>query len=252
MLPGTADFQASLPAKFLAQMLKTALSVKPTEESSAGQAGALLEIAGGVARLVATDGHRLAYFETMLATAGIPGECRSVVPWSTITEVEQVLRHVALDAIVELAWFGLDLHFRVGDRQVRGGSISDRFPNYKPLLHEDRRHSAIVERGKLEGAIKLLLASRGLSETAIRLRLEPGRLRLMAPTAAEPRSFAVEYEGPEVETTLNSRYVVEALGVLGGHKITLRLGNTIGPIEISVNQSADGITQRFIIMPLRI
>jgi len=244
---GTGDFRASLPAKVLTKMLRMALSVKPAEASSVGQVGALLEVAGGVAKLVATDGHRLAYLETMPATAGILGEHRLVVPWETVVVVERLFPRTDPDTAVVIARFDSDRNLQVGDRFLKAGSGVEGFPDYEPLFQEDRPHSVTIDCGELEAAIKNLSVS---LETVIRLRLEPGQLRLMTPSGVEPVGLAIAYQGPSIETTLNSRYLVEALRVTGGNKITLRLGDGTGPIEISCNQ--DGTTQKFIIMPLRI
>ena len=252
MRPPGVEFQASLPAGLLSQMLRMALSLAPNGGSSAGRTGALLEIASGVARLVATDGHRLAYFETAHTTAKILGDHRSVVPWGTIAGVEQALRHAVLDAIVELARFGADLHFRVGDRHLYGGPVVDGFPDYEPLLQEDQAYSVLIDRGEFENAIKHVLAPLGISDAGIRIRLEPGRLTVMAPTGVEPVSLAMDYQGPGVEITLNSRYLIEALGVMDGPEITFHFGDSTGPVEISPVQTADGAIRRCIIMPLRI
>jgi DNA polymerase-3 subunit beta len=249
--PGGVHFQASLPAGLLSQMLRMALSVAPNGGSSAGRTGALLEIASGIATLVATDGHRLACLETTQPAARILGDHRSVVPWGTITGVAQTLRHAALGAVVEIARFGSDLHFRVGDQHLYGGPVVDGFPNYEPLLQEERSYSALIDRRKLENAIGRVLAPLRISEAGIRIRLEPGRLRLTASNGS-PVILATAYQGLEVETTLNSRYLIEALGVMDGPEITFRLSDSRGPVEIGPVQTADGTIRRCIIMPLRI
>jgi DNA polymerase-3 subunit beta len=246
-------FQATVLAGVMLPMLNAALSVRPRGGTESGLAGALLEVTVGSAKLVATDGNRLAYLEACRGTAGISGDHRSVVPWDTIIALQDLLQDAAHGDTVNLALVGSDLNLWVGARHLYGGPIVSAFPEYASLLGQERHHSVTVGRGTLENATKRVLASVGFDESVLRIRLESGQLGLMAPgSEAGWETLVTDYDGPDIEISLNSRYVLDALNAMDSARIILALTDRWNPVELSQPECANGIRQRFLIMPLRV
>jgi DNA polymerase-3 subunit beta len=246
-------FQATVPARVMLPMVNTVLSVRPREGMDLGLAGTLLEIATGLAKLVATDGNRLAYLETCPGTVGISGEFRAVIPWATIVALQDLLQDATLDATVDLALFGSDLNLRVGDRHLYAGPIVSSFLEYASLLSEQRPLYVTVDRTRFESATNRILAPVGFAEAVLRIRLESGQLKLMAPASeAGWETLVTDYAGPDTEISLNSRYLLDALNAMDSARITLAFTDCRSPVELSSLESVNGILQRFLIMPLRV
>jgi hypothetical protein len=66
------------------------------------------------------------------------------------------------------------------------------------------------------------------SGIAIRIRVRPGRLSLSASLTSGLVEVGAAYEGPPLQMTLNSSFVLDALRVLEGNKVTISFGPAAG------------------------
>jgi DNA polymerase-3 subunit beta len=211
--------------------------------------GLLLELTPKRVRAVATDGHRLALSELALDT-GVDAAHQAILPRKSVTELARLLDTTELPVKIEFGQGQVRVDFDTV--QLTTKTIDGRFPDYERVIPEGGDKRVIVDR---EGLRKALARAAILSNEkfrGVRLMLESGSLKLQThnPEHEEAEDeVAVEYSGASMEIGFNVNYLLDALGVMGGEKITMELKNSD---QSGLLHEVDDRSSRYVIMPMRL
>ena len=211
--------------------------------------GLLLEVSSGALRVVATDGHRLAFQE--LPTEAEAVEHRQViVPRKGVLELMRLLADSEAEAVLAL---GAN-HIRVamGDIRLTSKLIDGKFPDYQRVIPRDAARTVIADRMVLRTA----LARAGIvlddKTRGIRLQLEDWTLRAQAHNSEQEEAeeeIEINYSGGPMEIGFNVSYLLDALGALGGELAKLSFTDSGGSCLI---EESEGGASKHVIMPMRL
>lgn len=185
------------------------------EETRYALMGVNVEWWDGGVRLVATDGFRLALWETAQA----PSERRScLVPRKAIAGLRRLIE--SSDEDVEFAADDHRAYFRVGGRELVSRLLSGQFPNYEMVIPRDADKRAVVSGESFGDACRRVGILADERSRAVTLSFSPGRVVLTA-RSAEVGEEAVDevecdYGGEAVEITFNWGFLDDFLGVVSG------------------------------------
>jgi DNA polymerase-3 subunit beta len=211
--------------------------------------GMLLEIQDGRARLVATDGHRMAVTELpVLPPKGTSR--RIIVPRKTVIEA---LRLLADDSTTVKLGIGNDhLTLSAADVVFRSKVIDGSFPDYERVIPRNQDKVLDIDRLALRDAMGRVAIFANEKYRSVRLQLQPGLLRLSANNTENEEAedeLEVDYAGAELEIGFNVSYLIDVLNALRSALVRLHLSDAGSSCLIT--EPAGGVG-RYVIMPMRL
>jgi|KBSSwiStaDraftv2_1062776.scaffolds.fasta_scaffold39198_2 DNA polymerase-3 subunit beta len=257
------------------------------EQSRFTLSGAKFMIADGKARMVTTDGHRLAFIEKAIDDAG-DTTMDVLIPKKALTELVKISR----DSDGEIQ-FGEDqnhIYFQTGGRLLITRKLSGNFPNYEMVMPKDNDKTVIFDLAEMKSAVRRISLMADERNRSVRITIRKDEVEITAQSSEEGEGqefVQADYDGTE-EITLgfNWQYLQEFLNNVGalenagsddaresandsattketdGDKV--RVKETKGPTRISFEfKDSNAATQiriagdtsydyKYIVMPLRI
>ena len=186
------------------------------EQSRFTLSGAKFMIDGGAARMVTTDGHRLAFIEKKLTDGATTETMDALIPKKALMELTKISR----DAKGEVS-FGEDanhIYFEVNGRLLITRKLSGTFPNYEMVIPKDNDKTAIFDAEEMKTAIRRVSLMADERTRSVRLTIRPNEIEIGAQSSEEGEAnekVAAEYDGEEVQVGFNAQYLQEFLNIVG-------------------------------------
>jgi DNA polymerase III subunit beta len=239
-----------LPAANLRRILNRTRFAITKEESRYTLNGAKLEIANGNVRMIATDGHRLAYAEFNAELGDHKVDC--LIPAKALGELAGLLADLKEDAKALVSVNAAQIMVEMGKRRLIARRLTGQFPDYKMVLPKDNKLRVPIKVADLMGALRRVKLMADERSHAIRLRFAADKTLFVVAPATEQgdasESLSVEYDGPEIEAAFNADYLEEGLEAIGDEAvIKLKDGNSQTEFV-----PAAGDDFRYIVMPMRL
>ena len=232
----------SAPMKLSAEIFNyfihnTAFAIT-TEQSRFTLSGAKFMIADGKARMVTTDGHRLAFIEK--AVDDEAGEkMDALIPKKALLELVKISRGSEEDI-----QFGEDqnhIYFQTGGRLLITRKLSGNFPNYEMVMPKDNDKTVVFDLAEMKSAVRRISLMADERNRSIRMTVRAGEVELSAQSSEEGEGQEIvpaDYSGQE-EVTLgfNWQYLQEFLNNVGALENS---GSTDGTDADSAVKETDG------------
>ncbi len=252
------------------------------EQSRFTLSGAKFIFADGKAKMVTTDGHRLAYIERSVETKQ-DGTMDALIPKKALLELVKISR----DSVSDIS-FGEDqnnIYFEIEGRLLITRKLSGTFPNYEMVMPKENDRSAEFDLEDIRGAVRRVAIMADERNRSIRLTVREGEVELSAQSTEEGEGNEVvtaDYSGEEIQLGFNWQYLQDFLntvsadqtaalgddGSVGHEKVTegdkVRVKESTSPTKIrfefkdsnaQTEMKIAGDTSynyRYILMPLRI
>ncbi len=180
--------------------------------------------------MVATDGRRLSYISIKpdLAIPQFPGV---IIPPKVLLLVKKLLSgqgQIAL-AITEKQVF-----FEFDNQKLSSALIEGQFPNYQRVIPEHQVYEIIINRAKLNEALKRVSLMVEKSRRVLVI-LSAGTFTLMSEESEigiGREEVPCNYEGPESKIALNFQYLSDPLKVIDSEEISLHFTETFKAISL--------------------
>jgi len=186
------------------------------EQSRFTLSGAKFMIDGGAARMVTTDGHRLAFIEKKLTDGATKDAMDALIPKKALMELTKISRDAKGDVS-----FGEDanhIYFEVGGRLLITRKLSGTFPNYEMVIPKDNDKTATFDAEEMKTAIRRVSLMADERTRSVRMTIRANEIEIGAQSSEEGEAsekVAAEYTGEEVQVGFNSQYLQEFLNVVG-------------------------------------
>lgn len=212
---------------------------------------AIGEGASSCLRAVATDGHRLARFETALPE-GAEGMPPVIVPRKTIGELRKLIDEADAEAEIELALSTARIRFRVGPAVLRSRLIDGTFPDYERVIPTDNDKLLVTPTRTLSDAVDRVATISSEKSRAVKLSVNDGRMVLSAispDTGRAVEEIDVAYGGEPIEIGFNARYILDMSGQIEGGDIELALADAGSPTLVRDPKDSSTL---YVLMPMRV
>jgi DNA polymerase-3 subunit beta len=270
----------SAPMKLSAEIFNhfihnTAFAIT-NEQSRFTLSGAKFVIDGASAKMVTTDGHRLAYIERQLTDTATTEAMDALIPKKALLELVKIAR----DANGEVS-FGEDpnhIYFEVGGRLLITRKLSGTFPNYEMVIPKDNDKIVTFDADEMKTAIRRVALMADERTRSVRLTIRPNEIEIGAQSSEEGEAsekISADYSGEEVNIGFNSQYLQDFLNVIGAGESSNETEQETDGEKVKVKESGgkpriafefkDGnaqtqmsiagdknYTYKYIVMPLRI
>ena len=229
-IPQFKSTPLKLPAETFNYFIRNTQFAITTEQSRFTLSGAKFIISDGVAKMVTTDGHRLAYVERAIDDK--EGSMDTLIPKKALIELVKLSRSDG-----EVA-FGEDqnhIYFETEGRLLITRKLSGQFPNYEMVMPKDNDHSATFDLEEMRSCVRRMSFIADERNRSIRLTVREGEIEVNAQSNEEGEGREVvqaEYTGDEVTLGFNWQYLFDFLS-----------NSAAGDLEmVSETSAADGPT----------
>ena len=210
--------------------------------------GLLMVVEGSQLKLVATDGHRLAYVS--LEIGGKLARQEVIVPRKTVLELAKLLGEVDDEVKIELA--ATQASFSFGSIELVSKLIDGKFPDYTRVIPTGHKNKLTAQREPLRQALLRAAILSNEKFRGVRWVLTEGSLKLVSSNAEQEEAneeVAVKYSGDALDIGFNVNYLLDVLNNVGGAEIECAFGDSASSALISYGSEKDF---KYVVMPMRI
>jgi DNA polymerase-3 subunit beta len=211
--------------------------------------GLLLVVDAANVRVVATDGHRLAYCAAPLGTEH-DGRSDVIVPRKTVTELQRLLADSDEPVTIDIAQN--QIRFRFGEVDLLSKLVEGKFPDYQRVIPQGYRKSIVLERPLFADALKRASILTSDKFKGVRFTLSPDALKVQTTNAEQEEAVEeldVDYGGDALDIGFNVTYLLDVLDNLKTEQVKVEFGDANSSALISV-PGDDGF--KYVVMPMRI
>lgn len=240
---------ATIDAGLLRTMIRQTAFAVSTDETRVFLTGLYVVLDGKEARVVATDGGRLALRTATLATSASQ-KVGVIVPSKTMQELTRALAGVEGQVDVSLA--ENQILFTLPEARLVSRLIPGPFPNYQQVIPQGHKQRVTVGTERLLDAVRRVAITARDSANVVRLQANGDTLTLASNTPEYGRSeetLPVTAEGETVPTAFNARYLLDCLTVLEADEVTLELTGPLSPGALRPVGQAD---YTYVLAPVRV
>jgi DNA polymerase-3 subunit beta len=246
----------SAPTKISAGIIKAFIDrtifAITQEESRYTLSGAKFMLDDKGARMVTTDGHRLAYVEKKDVSKNGNDAIDTLIPRKTLAELTKLT--AGFDGDISLGMDGNHIFFEVGPRLLISRMLYGQFPNYEMVMPKGNDKSVQFDSGLLNQAIRRVALMADERSHAIRFHLEPNQLVITSQNAEEgeaSENIQTDYAGDETDIGFNAQYLQDFLNVIGDSAVKFEFKD--GNSQAQLRPAEDGdYDYKYIVMPMRI
>lgn len=227
---------------------KTSYSISQ-DETRMTLHGAYLEIAPSKARMVATDGHRLAFVEREGAF-NVKETVKAIIARKAVGELTKLLGEG--DEPLMFAQQDNHVMFRKGLQSMVVRLIEGAFPNYEQVIPKANSREAVISSDGFLRSLKRVAILADEKSHMVRLTFSKGKLELSSEGGelGEGRDeMEVDYAGDTLELGMNAHYIIDLLNAMGSEQVKLKMQDQLSPV-LAVSPSDKGLLA--IIMPMRL
>ena len=210
--------------------------------------GLLMVVEEGQLKLVATDGHRLAFASVELG-AELPRQ-EVIVPRKTVLELAKLLADSDEELRVELS--ATQACFSFGAVELVSKLIDGKFPDYTRVIPTQHKNRLQVGREPLRQALLRAAILSNEKFRGVRWVLADGALKIVSSNAEQEEAheeLEVKYSGDALDIGFNVNYLLDVLNNVPGGEIECAFGDASSSALISYASEKDF---KYVVMPMRI
>ncbi len=211
--------------------------------------GLLMVAQGSELKLVATDGHRLAYASEDIGAAQ-EDRVEVILPRKTVLELSRQLADN--DEALEISLTPTQARFSFGNVEFVSKLIDGKFPDYERVIPQHQGKIIRLDRAMLQQSLQRAAILTNEKFRGVRLVLSAGSLKILSTNAENEEAqeeIEIDYDGDGLDVGFNVNYLLDVLNNIVTQTIEVRLadGNSSALIMLPDNERF-----KYVVMPMRI
>ena len=180
-------------------------------------------------------------------------EFRFIIPGYSFAEISRVMKET--DTPVRIILGDGQIFFETESMLIFSRLLEGTYPNYEQVIPRSNDVEVIVDREKLQSALRraLLLAQEKDAPRLIKMAIGKEMLKLSTNTPdlgdAEEDVAVLLKRGEPVEVAFNGKYLMDVLNVITSKDVTFLLTNESSPGLI---KPSDRDNVQYVVMPIRL
>jgi DNA polymerase-3 subunit beta len=210
--------------------------------------GLLLVVDGSAIRVVATDGHRLAYCAANTGTELSRQDV--IIPRKTVTELQRLLDDSDEPVTIDIA--PNQIRFRFGEVELLSKLVEGKFPDYQRVIPQGYTKAIVLDRAIWGDALKRASILTSDKFKGVRFTLTQDALKVQTSNAEQEEAVEeldVAYSGDPLDIGFNVTYLLDVLDNLKTESVTCEFGDANSSALISAPGN-EGF--KYVVMPMRI
>jgi DNA polymerase-3 subunit beta len=228
---------------------KTTFAVS-MDEMRPALSGALWQIRSDEMRMVATDGHRLAFLK--YSRPADTEETQVNVPPKALNHLDRLVDE---SKDVEVRFEENRIGFYFGDTVITTRLVEGDFPDYEQVIPKDNDKLVRVERDAFGAAIRRVAIFANPNTHLIRIRLRKGIIELFSssPDIGEAKEECpCQYDGDDLDVGYNAQYLMGILRRIDSPEVTLAFSTPLSAGLFTPSVQKDGEELLYLLMPVRL
>lgn len=211
------DKYHELSAKALAEMIRRTVFAAAKESARYSMTGVLWEFEEGVAKLIATDGRRLAVASgpaTDKGAGSTKGQTH-VVPTKSMGLLERILQDG--EETVKVSLRPNEALFQTERATIYTRLVEGRYPNYREVFPKKQNAKVPLTVGPFYSAVRQAAIMTDEESKRVIFEFTKKKLTLQAKGAESGRSkveLPIEYDGKEMKISFDAHFVADMLRIL--------------------------------------
>ncbi len=244
---------ATVQAVVLGQMIERTMYAASVDETRYNLNGVFVERVPETEklRMVATDGHRLAYVDRALSVDFGGLESGVIIPRKGLAELKKLVDEEDADE-VQIGFEGNSALVRKQGVTLVMRLIEGEFPNYRQVIPKQQGRQLVLPSEVLVQALRRVALLSSERSRAVKLELSSGLLKLSSnnPDLGEAHEeLDIDYDGEELEIAFNARYLTDCLTVMGAKEVRLGIQDGLSPAQLVPTDDEDSLA---VVMPMRV
>lgn len=210
--------------------------------------GLLLVVNGNEMRVIATDGHRLAY-----AAEELPAQhdrLEVILPRKTVFELSRQLADN--DEPLDILLTPTQALFRFGDIELMSKLIDGKFPDYERVIPQHHTKTIRLDRAVLQHSLQRAAILTNDKFRGVRMVLTPGSLKILSTNAEQEEAqeeIEMDYNGEGLDLGFNVTYLLDVLNNVTEDTLECRLADASSSALFML---PDNERFKYVVMPMRI
>jgi DNA polymerase-3 subunit beta len=246
--PGGEVARFSLPQKALRKLLGLVQYAMAQQDIRYYLNGLLVLIEDQQLRLVATDGHRLAY-AAMGLTASLP-RIEVIVPRKTVLELSKLLADG--DEEVKLELSTTQATFSFGEIELVSKLVDGKFPDYTRVIPTQHKNALKIDREVLRQSLQRAAILSNEKFRGVRWVLTDGSLKIVSSNAEQEEAqeeLEIQYGGDALDIGFNVNYLLDVLNNVPAGEVECRFGDAASSALLQFPAEPEF---KYVVMPMRI
>jgi DNA polymerase III subunit beta len=210
--------------------------------------GLLVLVENQQLRLVATDGHRLAYAAMGLA-ASLP-RLEVIVPRKTVLELAKLLADSDEEVKVELS--SSQASFSFGAVELVTKLVDGKFPDYTRVVPTTHKNRLTLDREVLRQSLQRAAILSNEKFRGVRWVLTDGSLKIVSSNAEQEEAqeeLEVKYGGDALDIGFNVNYLLDVLNNVSAAEVECHFGDAASSALLQFPAEPEF---KYVVMPMRI
>jgi DNA polymerase-3 subunit beta len=218
-IPQFKSTPLKMAAETFAYFIQNTAFAITNEQSRFALSGAKFIVGDGLAKMVTTDGHRLAYVSKPIES---DGTMDTLIPRKALLELVKLARGTVGDI-----QFGEDtnhIFFETEGRLLISRKLSGNFPNYEMVMPRDNDHEVVFDLEDMRSAVRRMSLIADERNKSIRMTVREGEVEVTAASSDEgegSETLPAEYSGEDMQLGFNWQYLLDFLTNVGSSELVL-------------------------------
>ena len=246
-----------IKGSLIQQMIHKTIFAVSTDETRYVLNGVFFQVENEKLKMVATDGHRLAYIHKKLEGKG-EGKTNVIIPTKTLNELSKVISDASKgkeekdETTVEVVTTENQIKFTVEGVEIISRLIEGQFPNYEQVIPKESDKKVEASCSELSAATKRVAILTSEKSNSIRYQIKPGKISISSKTpdmGEAKEEIDASYKGEEISIAYNAKYVLDVLKNVGTEQVVIELTQPLSPGILKPKGDSDYLC---VIMPMRV
>ncbi len=211
--------------------------------------GLLLHVSNSRLKLVASDGHRLSFYEDDIGVK-TGYETRIILPRKGVLELSRLLDEEAIE--LEIQFSNSNIRITINDLIFSAKLIDAKYPDFSKVFDQSFLNSIHIEKHILKEALTRVAVLANEKVKGVNCKISEGLLKLSSHNPEHDEAeeeLIVEYNDETISIAFNFQYLLDAVN---------NLDSDIAVLTIASNGSSCFVDEpetkpyKFIVMPMRL
>ena len=239
-----------LPQKLLKDLLAMVQYAMAQQDIRYYLNGLLMVVDAGQLKVIATDGHRLAFASKEIGSAETGGKQEVILPRKTVLELVKLLGDTDEPVSIELS--ATQARFRFGDILLASKLVDGKFPDYQRVIPAQHPKLLRLDRSVLQQALQRAAILTSDKFRGVRWVLTENSLKISCSNTEQEEAqeeLDLSYSGEALDIGFNVSYLLDVLNHLETEHVEVALGDPNSSALITIPERADF---KYVVMPMRI
>jgi len=212
--------------------------------------GVFFIVSGNECKMVATDGHRLAFIKKTLPKE-ITEKSEVIIPTKALMEVNRIIPE---DKDINIFIDKNKIIFQLDNLIIVSRLIEGKFPDYERVIPKDQDKILKINNQRLSSTCRRIALMTSEKTNIIKLEISKDKLNLSSNTpnlGDAKEELEVNFQGEDIQISFNPKYIMDILKNIEQEEVNILLKSPSTSGIIKPGEEKEGEEYLYVIMPVR-